>query len=601
MKPQKMVTILILVCFLYIIFAQLDRSRSKSKYSHEQVLIDNRDISEAKPKYKALLDTAFDEGSKISTININTEKCDNLTVLGKLWGFLKYYHPAIAKGDINWDYELFRIMPKVINSISKAQRNKLLAEWISGLGAIKEKQEAPNIDKSKIKFMPDLEWIKNESELGKYVTALLDEIKMAKRNSMNYYLGFATGVGNPSFEHEKKYLRMSYPDAGFRLLSLFRYWNIIQYLFPYKNLIRDDWNQVLRDFIPEFVKSKNALEYRLAILKLIDKIQDTHANIWGYDRILSDYFGKYAVPCRISFIENKAVVTEIYSSIDSTIQLQIGDSIEKVNGISVDKIVKQKLPIYPASNHPTKLSHIARDLLRCNTESISITYKRSGQIKTDTAKCLPMGKNYSAISDIEKKSWKMLDDHIGYIYSGSIKISELSEIMKNFENCKGIIIDLRCYPSEFIIFSLSEYLMPVPIQFVKFSHTNFDMPGMFIFTEPLTAGKNNPEYFKGKVIILVNETTQSRAEYHSMAFRKAPKVIVMGSTTAGADGNVSQFYLPGGIFTMISGIGVYYPDGTETQGVGIVPDIEIKPTIKGIIEGRDEVHEKAIQEISNDK
>ena len=46
---------------------------------------------------------------------------------------------------------------------------------------------------------------------------------------------------------------------------------------------------------------------------------------------------------------------------------------------------------------------------------------------------------------------------------------------------------------------------------------------------------------------------------------------------------------------MISAIGVYYPDGKETQRIGIIPDIKIKPTIRGIIEGRDEMLEKAIE------
>jgi C-terminal processing protease CtpA/Prc len=49
---------------------------------------------------------------------------------------------------------------------------------------------------------------------------------------------------------------------------------------------------------------------------------------------------------------------------------------------------------------------------------------------------------------------------------------------------------------------------------------------------------------------------------------------------------------------MISGIGVYYPDGKETQRVGIIPQIIVKPTIKGITEGRDEPLEKAIQIIN---
>ena len=79
-----------------------------------------------------------------------------------------------------------------------------------------------------------------------------------------------------------------------------------------------------------------------------------------------------------------------------------------------------------------------------------------------------------------------------------------------------------------------------------------------------------------------------------MGLRTAPKATVIGGTTAAADGNVSKIVLPGGIDTMISGIGVYYPDGKETQRIGIIPDMEIKPTIKGIREGRDELLEKAI-------
>jgi C-terminal processing protease CtpA/Prc len=85
-----------------------------------------------------------------------------------------------------------------------------------------------------------------------------------------------------------------------------------------------------------------------------------------------------------------------------------------------------------------------------------------------------------------------------------------------------------------------------------------------------------------------------------MAFRTAENATVKGSTTAAADGNLSTFTLPGGIHTSISGIGVYYPDGTETQRIGIIPDIYLTPTIKGVKEGKDELLDKAI-EIINQK
>ena len=82
-----------------------------------------------------------------------------------------------------------------------------------------------------------------------------------------------------------------------------------------------------------------------------------------------------------------------------------------------------------------------------------------------------------------------------------------------------------------------------------------------------------------------------------MAFRSAPNATVVGSTTAGADGNVSAIPLPGGLRSMISGIGVFYPDKRPTQRIGIIADIEATPTIQGIRSGRDEVLEVALRQI----
>lgn len=40
--------------------------------------------------------------------------------------------------------------------------------------------------------------------------------------------------------------------------------------------------------------------------------------------------------------------------------------------------------------------------------------------------------------------------------------------------------------------------------------------------------------------------------------------------------------------------GIYTPDGGQTQRIGVSPDIEVKKTIEGIKEGRDEVKEAAV-------
>ena len=53
--------------------------------------------------------------------------------------------------------------------------------------------------------------------------------------------------------------------------------------------------------------------------------------------------------------------------------------------------------------------------------------------------------------------------------------------------------------------------------------------------------------------------------------------------------------------TTFSGLGVFYPDETETQRKGIKIDIEVKPTINGLKENKDEVLERAIEYINSGK
>jgi C-terminal processing protease CtpA/Prc len=564
-----------------------------------QVLLDGIDINKVKQRqYKADNDNEFDNGSKMPPIVLAKFNVQTLSILGKIWGYLKYYHPAIAAGDYNWDYELFRIAPKLLAATNENERNTILNSWVLSLGKF-DQDKTDTLVKKEIKLTPDLAWI-DQVALGPELTASFNLIKQAWRTEENYYIGKVYGR-NPEFKNERSYNTMNYPDVGFRLLCLYRYWNIIQYYFPYKNLIKEDWNKILEEYIPKFVNASNELEYKLAVLSLIARIHDTHANIWGMDEALNNYKGKNYAPLEITFVENKAVVTYYFDqSLGEKSGLKIGDVIESIDNESVENIVKEKLPLTPASNYPTQLRDIGRDLLRTNKPTLDIKYRRgtkklSAQIETFGTKEVNIYSKYQKIDTC----FKLINSEIAYLYPGAIKNEFLPKIMAVTKKAKGLIIDFRCYPSDFTVFTLSEYLLPEPKSFVKFSNCSITTPGLFTFGKELKVGKVNPEYYKGKIVIIINETTQSSAEYHTMAFRTAPNAVVIGSTTAGADGDVSKFWLPGVASTMISGIGVYYPDGRETQRIGIVPDIEIKPTINGIRDGRDELLEKAISIINS--
>lgn len=201
-----------------------------------------------------------------------------------------------------------------------------------------------------------------------------------------------------------------------------------------------------------------------------------------------------------------------------------------------------------------------------------------------------MNPGVAATHDRPGDTFQVLDD-VAYIKLSSIRIADIGGYVARMKDTKGLIIDIRNYPSEFVVFAFGNALVDRPTPFARFTRGDLDNPGAFYWDQSVSLTPQTTRY-PGKVVVLVDETSISQSEYTAMAFRAAPRTTVVGSTTAGADGNVSRIPLPGGFATGISGIGVFYPDKRPTQRVGIIPDIEVKPTIEGIRDGRDEVLSK---------
>ena len=301
------------------------------------------------------------------------------------------------------------------------------------------------------------------------------------------------------------------------------------------------------------------------------------------------------------FIENQAVVTAYLDATSGPATgLKIGDIIETLDGTAVTQLVERWMPYYPASNRPTQLRDIGRTLTRGDCAEARLGVRRDSQLLTLRAPRVPLGNlNRAAESthDLPGDTFRLLSPEVAYLKLSSVKVADVPGYISKAGGTKGLVIDIRNYPSDFVVFALGQLLVNRPTPFARFTFPDVDNPGAIRWrSEPLTLMPANPHY-SGKVVILVDENTQSQAEYTTMAFRVAPGAIVVGSTTAGADGNTSQFALPGGLSTMISGLGVFYPDGKPTQRVGIVPDIEALPTIAGIRAGRDEVLEAALRQI----
>ena len=530
------------------------------------------------------------------------EQKKSLIALGQLWGFLKYHHPVVSEGKLDWDAELIKIIPSVMNAQKEEEWKIILDNWVDSLPAFVATAK-DSISLSRIIVKADYGELFDTNYFNQSTIDKLQFILDSAQISENHYIKL-----NPhrtpneplvTITNESVYSDMVFPELPYRILALFRYWNIVNYFFPYRELCDTKWSEVLSEMLPEFVCAENQKQYLLACLKICAKIDDSHGHVKLNDIADYEIFEQRKVPFETKFIENKLVVTSFSSdSVGIEKVISVGDIIEKINGETVENVVERLLPYTPASNYTGKLRNIARQILQTNDSILTVSLLQNGKIVNKTIQTYD--KKQLKIPDYyhpkpNEKGYNIIRDSIGYIFPANCSPEEReSEVARIMSNTRGLIIDLRCYPSDYNAMSIAPYLMKNWGYYCRQSMSNISMPGYFLIGGEYPMPNREAGSYPYKVVVIVNEYTQSQAEDHTFFYYLAPQVTIIGSTTAAANGAVFTFPLPGGITTSMTGLGMYYPDGTCMQRIGVKIDEEIKPTIAGIKSGRDEPLERAI-------
>ena len=554
--------------------------------------------------------TSCNRKVNVSDVSLPKNEEKSLIALGQLWGFLKYHHPAVANGEYDWDAELIKMIPLVCEAKNDSIWKKLLDNWLDSLPPVSENPNKKLPDRE-IKMKPDYGELFNTEY---FMPETIGKIRYILNNvviSTNHFVSVTERRDKEALliTNESPYQDMQYPELSYRLLALFRYWNIVNYFFPYRDLCDQKWSTVLAEMLPEFVHAKNQEQYIFACLKLVTKIDDSHGFL--YPNLNS---GLFDVPFSVQFIEDSLVVT-MFTGNDAYVKekIRVGDIITTIDGEPVDTIVKRMLPYTPASNYPVKLRNISSQILTGNSTTVNIAVQRDG--KTFNIKISRYDRRLLKYHDYynpqpEKEAYKVLDNNIGYVLPSNCKAEDLeSGIKKVLDGTKGVIIDMRCYPNyHFTAQMFSSHFNSDSIQYDSSGYTNVSYPGYVFMTKKryyapdklfYQSGKLPKNRYTNKVVVIVNEYTQSQAETHVQIYQTAPNVVVIGSTTAGADGCVTNiFNLPGNISTWMTGAGVYYPNGSDLQRAGVKIDEVVKPTIAGIKAGRDELLERAVEIIN---
>jgi len=520
------------------------------------------------------------------------DQTTRLATLGRAWGLLKYFHPDVTGGSVDWDAALIAAVPGVKAAATRAELNDELLRLVRAAGPEPRLTTGVTVDQAETD--PAFAWLDDSGIFEPATMQALKTIRRATVPQSSRYVKPAPGAGNPDFSSDAASPGGSLPNEAERLLALFRFWNMVHYYFPNRDITDRPWSDVLAEFVPRFVTAADALAYHRAAAELNKRIDDSHGSFSS--AVLNNQYGSNLPGIRTRYIESQTVVTRVLTNY-TNVDVRVGDVITDIAGVPAAEARARVAQFLAGSNEGALQRTVDLYVLRTNAATLTVNLLRGGSRSSVSLRTFPGSQitgEDNAITARQPK-WSMLDGNIGYVNMGLLLPSDVPTMIGVLGNTRAIVFDVRNYPQG-TLYLIAQWLNPAAKTFVAVTAPDYRRPGTFVPTVTLQAGPASPrqDHYRGRVLVLGDERTQSHAEFTMMALRTAPDVIVVGSPTAGADGNVSQISLPGGIQTYFSGLGIFYPDGTPTQRVGIVPDIEVRPTINGIRNGVDEVLQRAL-------
>jgi C-terminal processing protease CtpA/Prc len=176
-------------------------------------------------------------------------------------------------------------------------------------------------------------------------------------------------------------------------------------------------------------------------------------------------------------------------------------------------------------------------------------------------------------------------------------MSQIDSLMPELARARGVICDLRGYPNgnhDLICHLLrapdtSAHWMAIP----KFIYPDRQSPAGFQYF----GWQLQPKLprIEGKVVFLTDGQAISYAESFMGFVEHYRLAEIVGEPTAGTNGNINPFSLPGGYRVSWTGMRVTKHDGSRHHGVGIQPTVVVHKTVQGIREGRDEQLEAAMR------
>jgi C-terminal processing protease CtpA/Prc len=530
-----------------------------------------------------------------------------LVSTGRLWITVKYFHPYLAYRDLDWDQALVDALPKIRSANTTEEYQAAVRTMMHGLD---DGNSASGSTGQRV-------WIhhglppETGAPSGQFYSAFLykpgsapDEVNVPMGGfSVNVRLSeAAAGASLPAPQPARVYSD-AYPSTEFRILAAYKIWGVFHYFFAYRDLMDEDWDALLAQFLPRLIAAKDALEYNLSIAEWLTHAADSLAVVQS--ETISRYFGESPVGLRLRIIEKHAVITEVLDPEAIRAGVKVGDVVKTVDGETLIDRFKRLAQYVSASTLQRLREDVANRALN-GPEGSSAALTLEDHAGNRKELNLKRSQRFAGLPDAAGpgEAVKLLRGGIGYADLRRLKRNEVDAMFEKFRSAPAIVFDMRGVPADDSIAAIAPRLtkeLDVPAAIVTgpvavapdLQRGSVASPSSsYFFLE--TIGNSEQWKYQGKTVMLVDERTIGAGEQAGLLLEAANKTEFIGSPTAGANSMLTNFAVPGGIVIWFSGQDIRHANGGKLQRLGLQPNVNAVPTLTGIRTGKDEVLEKAL-------
>jgi C-terminal processing protease CtpA/Prc len=544
----------------------------------------------------------------------------NLAAFARLYGYVRYFHPSDEAADLDWNQVAINGVLAVRDATSPADLAQKLAAFFQPCAPtvcvfpVAEPPAIPDAlfpseDAAALRVVMWRHYgVENDIQQSIYHSDRLWEAAPAGEVPSGFHdprdpfyadLGggiaaliplalFADGEGtlphSTLSEGDLPDQFEPYDQSALSLAGVIIAWNVFQHFYPYFDVVETDWPQVLRDALMEALVAVDKASYYKTLLRLVAQLHDGHGNVI--------YETSYSPRLLPAWVEDRLIV--LHAEGEAAESLQPGDVILKVDGQPAAEAIADLEELMSAATPQAKRLK-AVFLLLSGPYGSKVTLEAQNESGDQIMVSLKRTSLYWQLKEPRPERIEELELGIFYLDLERVGDAAFNTALPQLESARGIIFDLRGYPS--VSSQTIGHLIDEPVTSPQWHVPIVTYPDQQNVIFDFVNWEREPKAprLTARIAFLTDGRAISYAETYLGIIEHYQLAEIVGEPTAGTNGDVSKFRLPGGCSIMWTGMKVLKHDGSQHHGVGIQPTVFVSRTIQGIAEGRDEQLERAIE------